>query len=286
MSGQSHIQDVIPITVMILTKNEETGIAQCIESLRAFDQVVVVDSMSSDRTREIGTSLGAEVVTFEWDGQYPKKKQWMLERAPSRNDWILILDADERPTRSLLDELRNLAPELENKVYAAYDITLDYVYNGRLLRYGHRVVKRSLLDRTRTHFEIIDDLYAPGIGEVEGHYQPVADGPFRTLSGRILHDDQDPIRSWFDRHNRYSDWEAYLRLNPRIADQVNRCRSGQGQVFARSPFKPLMFFLYDYFLKQGFRDGRAGLNYAIALSWYYWLIDVKVAEALHNAKAQ
>jgi hypothetical protein len=144
--------------------------------------------------------------------------------------------------------------------------------------HGHRVVKRCLLDRRRCRFDEIDDLSAPGMGELEGHYQPVADGRTTVLRSRLLHDDQDPVRTWFDRHNRYSDWEAYLRTNPAIKSQAARRRSAQGRLFDLVPFKPLAFFVYAYFVKSGFLDGRPGLDYALALSSYYWQIDLKVRE--------
>ena len=120
------------------------------------------------------------------------------------------------------------------------------------------VVKRSLLDRTVTRFPEVGDLDAPGIREVEGHYQPQTDRGVRALKGRIEHDDRDPVASWFERHNRYSGWEAYLRANASARTDVASQRSSKGQVFDRVPFKPLAFFVYSYFVRLGFLDGRAG----------------------------
>ena len=278
------LAEKLPISCLVLTKNEASGLAGCLGSLGDFGQVVVVDSGSTDGTQEIARAHGAEVIDFVWNGLYPKKKQWMLDHPVARHDWVLFLDGDERPTPQLIEELDGLRGELDRRDFVAYDLVLDYVFDGRTLRYGHRVTKRSLVDRTRVRFPEIDDLDAPGIGEVEGHYQPELAGPLRTLSGHLIHDDRDPIRSWFDRHNRYSDWEAYLGTHPSVASVVNASRSSQGQRFAKVPFKPLAFFVYDYIVRQGFRDGRAGFNYAVALSWYYWLTDVKVREARRNSR--
>ena len=96
---------------------------------------------------------------------------------------------------------------------AAFDIPLGYWFAGRRLRHGYTIVKRALLDRTRCRFPEPDDLDAPGMGEQEGHYQPLAESVAR-LRAPIEHEDLDPVRTWFERHNRYSDWEAWLELNP------------------------------------------------------------------------
>lgn len=273
----------LPISAYILAKNEALSIEACLDSVAKFQTVVVADSGSTDNTCALAEAYGATVVQFDWNGRYPKKKQWMLDNVTSPHDWILLLDADERVTPDLLLELHTLAPSLSRKEFAAYDISLNYVFDGRILRYGHRVVKRSLLDRTRARFLPISDLEC-NLGEVEGHYQPVVDGPVGLLNGRILHEDRDPIGTWFDRHNRYSDWEAFLLTHPEVADQVNRMRSPQGRRFRKVPLKPLAFFAYDYLARGGFKDGRAGFNYALAQSWYYWLVEVKRRELLLRKK--
>ena len=96
----------LPITVLILTKNEENAIRKCLESTSIFQQVIVIDSNSSDSTVRISQEMGAQVINFSWNGRYPKKKQWSKELEIIENEWILYLDADER-------FLRNLNPNLE-----------------------------------------------------------------------------------------------------------------------------------------------------------------------------
>lgn len=268
----------LSITVLVQTKNEEVGIAQCLSSLNDFDEVIVVDSNSSDATPFIAQSLNVPVINFTWNQSYPKKKQWQLENVETRNEWILFLDADEFPTPALLASLRRAEEEMRLNKYAAYDIELDYVFSGEVLRHGHRVIKRALVNRQLVRFPVIDDLEAPGMGELEGHYQPETVGPVGHLSGRIRHDDQDPVRTWFERHNRYSDWEAFLRTRPGVQKSTRERRSLQGRLFDLAPFKPLVFFTYSYIWKRGFLDGRAGFDYAFALSCYYWQIGLKVRE--------
>lgn len=268
----------LPITVLVQTKNEELGIEKCLAALGDFSEVIVVDSNSTDRTAEIAGSMGAKVVNFTWNGAYPKKKQWQLENITPANRWVMFVDADEFPTEQLIAELRRRSSEMANFKFAAYDVALEYVFAGKSLQYGHRVVKRCLVDRLSCSFPEIDDLDAPGMGELEGHYQPQTQGPTGVLVSRLRHDDQDPVRTWFDRHNRYSDWEAYLRTNPQIKNAAAERRSRQGRLFDKTPLKPVVFFVYAYLVKAGFLDGRAGFDYAFALSSYYWQIDLKVRE--------
>lgn len=266
------------ISVIVLTKNEESGLGDTLRHLKDFQDLIVVDSLSSDRTVDIAREHGARVVAFEWDGKYPKKKQWSLENADPRNDWVLLLDADEFPSSGLLDELRDLDGGLATSENGAYDIHLLYRFAGRYLRFGHVVTKRSLLNINRVAFPVFDDLGAPGIREVEGHYQPETEAGIGTLTGRLVHDDKDPVSSWFARHNRYSDWEAHLRLDNDLRARVASKRNLKGRVFDSVPFKSVAFFLYAYVVRAGFLDGRAGFDYAIALSMYYWQIGVKVRE--------
>ena len=275
----------IPVSVLVQTKNEAVGILHCLQSLSQFDEVIVVDSNSTDDTAVIAAGWGATVVNFTWNGQYPKKKQWQLDNVATRNDWILFLDADETPDPALLASLRDLPKEPGVRDAAAFDIRLDYVFAGKKLRHGHRVVKRALVRRDLVEFPVMPDLDAPGMGELEGHYQPVALGTVSAINGRILHDDQDPVRTWFDRHNRYSDWEAYLRTDPSAKSFIAGSRSRQGKLFDKVPFKPLIFFSYAFVLRVGFLDGRAGLDYAIALSTYYWQIGLKTRELSDVARA-
>lgn len=275
----------IPITVVVLTKNEQAGIAATLSHLKDFSKVVVVDSNSDDDTVKIALACGVEVVNFTWDGQYPKKKQWSLENSGSEHPWVLLLDADEYPSRELIEEIRGLIPELNDGVHAAYEINLSYKFAGRFLKHGHRVTKRSLLDVRKSSMPVIDDLNAPGIREVEGHYQAQSRGTIGHLKGLLFHDDVDPVSSWFDRHNRYSDWEAYLRLNDETRREIASKRTSKGSFFDRVPFKPIVFFLYSFIVRGGFRDGRPGLDYALALSMYYWQIGVKTRELKRSSPA-
>ena len=267
-----------PISVIILTKNEEKAITECILSVQKFSQVVIVDSSSSDRTVEIAKSLGAEVLEFLWNGDYPKKKQWALENSIINFDWVLFLDADERVSPNLQNEIRNFIDSYSDLETNACEIPLEYYFLGKRLRYGHQVRKVALINRQYCSFPILDDLHVENMWEVEGHYQPKYSGQLYRMHHCLEHQDPDGLYDYFARHNRYSDWEAELRVNDALRIQVASRRSFQGRIFDRIPLKPVVFFCYSYIIRSGWRDGRAGFHYAIALSFYYWQIYLKSRE--------
>ncbi|MEC4017832.1 glycosyltransferase family 2 protein [Streptomyces sp. H27-D2] len=266
----------LPIVVAIPTKNEAENIETTVRSvIGQFEHVVVIDSNSTDDTQALAAALGAEVVPYEWDGKYPKKKQWCLDNVHPETPWLLFLDGDETPSRELIAELRRVFAR--PVAVAAFDIPLGYWFAGKRLRHGYTIVKRALMDRTRCRFPELGDLDAPGMGEQEGHYQPVAESS-ATLSSAIEHEDLDPVRTWFERHNRYSDWEAWLEHHPEVKEEIRRIKTRQGQLFHKVPFKPLVSFGYAYLYKRGFLDGRAGFDYALAMSFYRWQIALKTRE--------
>ncbi len=88
----------------------------------------------------------------------------------------------------------------------------------------------------------------------------------------------NPVTAWFERHNRYSDWEAWLEQHPQVKEQVRQVKSRQGQLFHKAPFKPVVSFAYMYLYRRGFLDGRAGFDFALAMSFYRWQIALKSRE--------
>ena len=95
----------IPVSVVVMTRNEAANLPVCLPSLARFAECFVVDSGSGDGTPDIALSHGAQLVPFRWNGRYPKKKQWCLDSLPFAHDWVLFVDADERPTAELVEEI-------------------------------------------------------------------------------------------------------------------------------------------------------------------------------------
>lgn len=269
----------IPVSVIVMTRNEEHNIEQCLASLKRFDEVFVVDSESTDRTCELAAQAGARVVVFRWNGRYPKKKQWSLEHLPFSNDWVLFVDADELVTPRVADELVLIFEK--QPAHRGYFVSYDYVFLGRILRHGWRARKLVLLDRRVSGFVDVDDLEVSNFWEVEGHYQPQVRGSVGSLKQRMLHNDHDTLYHYLHRHNRYSDWEAHVNVR-RMRGQGGEAALGMRSVlkwaFLRLPFRGTLFFVYCYGIRGGFLDGRAGLQYALTKSFYYWQIALKERE--------
>lgn len=267
----------IQASVLVQTKNEAASIEKCLAALGDFEEIIVVDSNSTDRTAELARACGATVVNFTWDGKFPQKKQWQLQYVPTRHPWILFLDADEFPSGELLQEIAAIVSDPSER-RVAFDVPISYHFAGKALRYGHRVVKRTLLKRDFNHYEDTGLMKLPVMTELEVHYQPEAAGEVGRTTGLLSHHDLDPVRTWFDRHNKYSDWEAYIHADPAMRRTVRSSKSRQGQRFDLVPLKPLAFWIYSYVVRRGFLDGRAGFDYAVALAGYYWQIGLKTRE--------
>lgn len=259
---------MIPMTVVIMTKNEQSRLPACLASLEnAFAQVVVVDSHSTDETQSIAHAHGAMVLNFSWNGQYPKKKQWCLENIPSAQDWFLYVDADERLTPELIAEIKQTNWGAANHA-GGYWISADPIWNGQRLRHGQSNHKLCLLHRRRAHFPVADDLDTPK-NEVEGHYQPILSGGAKSFSARMLHD-CDPISGWFRRHVHYAEVAAIMR-DRALSNHETGWRAACKRIFYHLPFQGLILFAYGYLWRRGFLDGLAGFDYAAARGWYYEL---------------
>lgn len=268
----------IPVSVIVMTRNEAENIGSCLVALKDFDQVFVVDSGSEDGTVDIARQHGAQVVAFTWNGRYPKKKQWCLDNLPFSYQYVLYVDADERIPPELAGEIWTAVARAD---FAGWFIGLDYVWLGRVLRHGMTMYKLALFERRHGQFVEWDDLDASRMWEVEGHYQPTIKGPTATLSSRLLHDDQDRLYEWFERHNRYSDWEALVRVNGAAlvgAETQSRSRQIAKRMLVRLPGKPFIVLAYTLLLRGAWRDGWQGVHYAIAKAVYQWQIELKVNE--------
>lgn len=270
----------IPASVIIMTKNEERNIKKCLRSVDQFDEVFVIDSDSDDATCDIASRMGAKVVNFSWDGKYPKKKQWCLKNLPFTHDWVLYVDADEEVGDELSEEIRQTLKSKSS--HTGYFVGYDYVFLDRKLKYGHRVYKLVLFRRDKGRFLDYDDLSVVNMWEVEGHYQPQLDGSTNTLSHRMLHDDHDNLFHFYEKLNKYSDWEAMLRNQGTLRHSHQAIISSKRRILQwvgdRVPFRGLAMFLYAYVFKLGFLDGRPGLYYALSLGIYHSLINMKVFE--------
>ncbi len=270
----------IPLSVLVVTKNEETNIAGCLASLVShFGQVVVLDSESTDRTLALAQEAGAQIQSFHWNGRYPRKRQWAFDNIAFSYDWIFQVDADERVTPELITELAELFAA--GPRHKAYTIRLDYFFLGQRLRHGQQIQKVVLVHRRFARYAPRDDDGLMALGDVEGHIQPVIDGSLGHLRAKIIHHDHRSLYDYFTRHNGYSDWEVRMRASGQRtgAESLSLGRRWAKGVFhSLGPIQPLAVFFYSYLWRLGFLDGAAGFHFAIARAFYYWQVQVKWRE--------
>src|ERR1700676_881881 len=141
----------IPVSVLIAARNEANNLPRCLQALKDFGEVYVIDSQSTDDTVQIARSHGAHVVQFHYQGGWPKKRQWAMNTLPIAHDWILLLDADEVLTPELAEEIR---AAIQNPAIDGYSILLRTWFLGRALRYGDVALwKLSLFRRGKGRYE-------------------------------------------------------------------------------------------------------------------------------------
>ncbi len=261
----------IPISVLVTTKNEERHIARCLDALTDFEEVIVIDSHSEDRTVEIAKSKGARVELYQWNGQYPKKRQWCLDNLNIGCNWIFWVDADEVLISDIIEEIMVLT---KSKIEGSgFFVKGQYVWKGKVLKHGLTNNKLALFDRRKIEFPVIDDLDMEGMGEIEGHYQPVLKSEFgREKIGQItsplLHYAYEDEGAWLRRHERYAKWESeMIKRNVWPEDPV-RVRQVLKKITRTSALRPCLIFLYSYIFKLGFLDGKAGFEFALSRKKY------------------
>lgn len=274
-----------PISILIPAKNERANLRACIASARFADEIVVIDSGSSDGTQEIAHELGATVVQFKWNGSFPKKKNWALAHFPWRHEWVFILDADERITKELADELCRTvaAPKADgyyvNRRFWFLDGWLQHCgyYPSWNLRFFRHALGR---------YEQFEGVADTSSGDNEVHEHVVLQGKSDHFRGEMEHYAFPTIDVWVEKHNRYSNWEARL-LNlstdelaaegPALTPSLARKRRLK-RLARRLPFRPLTRFLYHYVMRAGFLDGYRGYIFCRLMAIYEFLGAAKAHE--------
>jgi glycosyltransferase involved in cell wall biosynthesis len=261
---------MIPVTVIVATQNEEKRLPSCLSALKGFQEIVVVDSQSRDKTVEVGRAYGATIVPFVWNRQYPKKRQWCLDTLQLKSDWIFFVDADEIVTAELKEEISALFKEAPD--CAGYFVKGHYKAGDKVLKFGLQNKKLVLFDRTKISFPVVDDLDIPGMGEMEGHYQPVPQDPSSrvgVLNNIMIHDALDDDHVWSFKHGKYARWEVGMNAkNAWPADPV-AWREKLKTKLRGTKWRPQIVYLSSYVLLGGFLDGAAGKKLAQAKSRYY-----------------
>lgn len=269
----------LPVTVVIPVRNEELNLPACLAALGdAFEKVLVVDSGSSDRTVEIAEQAGAQVLQFQWDGKYPKKRNWALQNVDFETEWVLFLDADERVTPELVEELRRTLPDTP---HVGFRISFTNWFMGRPLHHGDVFTKLPLFRVGAGAYEKFPENGWSRL-DMEVHEHPVLNGSVGALHACIEHNDFRSLEHYIKKHEEYADWEAnrFCWLQMAGNDAWGRLTSRQRFKYRMldRPGLGVFYFLVSYLLKSGFLDGRAGFQLARYKARYFRNIRRKIKE--------
>jgi glycosyltransferase involved in cell wall biosynthesis len=271
-----------PISVLIPTKNEAANLAPCLASVAWCDDIVVVDSGSTDATPDIARAAGARLVDFKWDGRFPRKKNWALANVSWKHAWVFIIDADERCTPALESALRAALAQSQHQGY--YVNRRFWFLDGWLNHCGYfpswnlRFFRHAL-----GRYEQPAGGAAGGSGDNEVHEHVHLQGSAGYLAGEMEHYAFPDIATWVEKHNRYSTWEARLQVEAADHDapglEAGLARKRRLRRLAWSlPCRPTLRFLYHYVWRAGFLDGYRGFVFCRLMGWYEFLCAAKARE--------
>lgn len=276
----------LDITVIILTSNEEIHIERCVRAVQPIAKYVfVVDSNSTDRTIEIAESLGAKIYQHKFVN-HAKQIQWALDTLPIETEWVMRLDADEYPLPELVEELRSCLQSLPADI-EGINLKRRHIFWGRWIKHGARYPL------------VLLRLWRTGKGRIEQRWMDehivLTEGRSITFKHDFCDHNLNNISWLTDKHNRYATREAIDVLNRKYnlfpIDDAVASGGGPSQVVLKRFAKehiynalptfsgPLLYFMYRYFIRLGFLDGKAGLVYHFLQGfWYRFLVEVKVTE--------
>lgn len=278
--ARSCMSEKASLSILIPVRDEERNLPECLASVDWADEVVVLDSGSRDRTVEIARAAGARLLTRAFD-DFATHKNWALEHGDFRHPWVFILDADERITPELSEELRRLldsTPSLNG-----YYVARKNMFLGRWMRHGGwwpdwqlRLIR---LGRARYESRLV-------------HEHMLMEGQSGFLHHPLIHHDFKGIERYIERHNIYSSLEAVEAYRARrgagasaaalpsgaLSKGPARRRRLKTWAYRWLPFRPFFKFVWMYLLRAGFLDGRLGLRFSVLHAIYEYQVSLKIEE--------
>lgn len=282
------------LTVVILTYNEEQNLPGCLTNLKGLDcEVFVVDSGSTDRTREIAIEYGARIVQHHFK-THAKQWNWALQNLPISTEWVLGLDADQRVTPELRNEITGLFSDGAQGVRGhenleeidGFYIKRRQVFRDKWIRHGAYYPKYllKLFRRVRVRLDLNDLM--------DHHFY--VEGRVAKLQHDIIEQNfkENDISFWIEKHNRYATLtacEELKRTSENLSESLTPSPIGDPDqrilwlksIWIRLPlyFRPFLYFVYRYFLRLGFLDGKEGFIFHFLQGfWFRLLVDIKLDE--------
>ncbi len=272
----------VPVSILIPIKNEAGNLPRCLAAVAWADEIIVVDSHSTDDSAGIAQAAGATLVQFDFNGTWPKKKNWSLETVPFRHEWVFILDADEVLPPGAETELRSIVENPGHPV-DGYWINRRFMFMGKWLRHAYYPNWNLRLFRhKRGRYEKITD--APtASGDNEVHEHVIVRGTTGRLRTEMDHYAFPSVEVFVEKHNRYSNWEARVEVDGLLSNKSLQNRDVGWRRRLKSwtqklPFRPWLRFSYVYFWQRGFLDGREGYYFARLHGMYELMTVAKTYE--------
>lgn len=279
----------VPISILIPIKNEAVNLPRCLASVAWADEVFVVDSQSTDGSQRIAEEHGAKVVQFQFNGTWPKKKNWALEHLPFQHEWAFILDADEVLPPEAEGEFRRIVTQKDHPV-SGYWINRRFMFMGKWLKHAYYPNWNLRLFKHRLgRYEKLTDVETAS-GDNEVHEHVVVQGATGYLKTEMDHYAFPSVEVFVEKHNRYSNWEARVALDAYLRGSREQLqmrsvgwRRKLKQLSQGLPFRGLLRFLYVYVWQCGFLDGREGYYFARLHGFYEFLSVTKTYELKKQA---
>ncbi|MEJ0000649.1 MAG: glycosyltransferase family 2 protein [Verrucomicrobiota bacterium] len=286
------MSDKVPVSILIPIKNEASNLPRCFASVAWADEIFVVDSKSTDGSIKIAEDHGAKVVQFDFNGTWPKKKNWALENLPFTHPWVFILDADEELTPDAEAEFRRIVSE-PNPTVVGYWINRRFFFMGKWLKHAYYPNwNLRLFLHNRGRYEKLTSVETAS-GDNEVHEHVIVDGPTANLKTEMNHYAFPDIGVFIEKHNRYSNWEARVALDQHLHASQGALQSKAvgwrrklKSLSHKVPFRPTLRFLYVYLFQKGFLDGAEGYYFAKLHGIYEFLCVAKTVELKKRAASE
>jgi glycosyltransferase involved in cell wall biosynthesis len=274
---------MLNISVLILTYNEEIHIERCINNAKKIaSSIYVVDSFSNDKTVEIAESLGAVVFQNKWENNYARQFNWGINQLPKNTEWVFRLDADEYLTDELIQEINQKLHSIDEKT-SGISFERKMVFMDKMITRG--MPKMDMLRLFRKNHGRCEDRW------MDEHIS-LFEGEIVQFDNYFVDHNLNTIGWWITKHNGYSIREAIDLLNIELNfldyDYQENKLSKEAESkrrkkikYAKSPLflRSFIYFIYRYFIKIGFIEGKEGFLWHFLQGWWYrTLVDAKIFE--------
>lgn len=268
------------LTVVILTFNEELHIRRCLENVKSIaEDIVVIDCFSTDATRKICEEMGVKLVEHEWPGNQAEQFNWAIDNVPIHTKWIMRLDADEYLSKELVCEIEDKLSETPDAVNGIH-LLRKVFFQGKLMKHGPTI---SLLRIFRNGF---------GKSEVRimDEHIVLSEGETVQYNALFYDDSKIDLDDFVKKHLGYAKRNAaeFLNMKYGLRDADDHGLQGQAafkrklkKVYLNLPLfvRPFLYFIYRYFIRGSFLEGKEGFLWCFYQSWWYsTVVDTRLWE--------